>query len=310
MEKMFLDCKSLISVDLQGFNTKNVINMEYMFGRNYFLDTINIDSFDLTNTKKAASMFFLCQSLKKVALKNENINGKSSSIDMSGMFEKCYSLTDIDLTNFERKKIEKIQFMFFNCSNLTSIDTTKFDTSESTNFYSIFHGCTSLTSLNLTQMSTDNVTTMNSAFNDCISLESLDLSNWITSNVTSMTSMFYNCNSLKWVKLDQFDTSRVNSMQFMFEKCYALESIDLSMFDIRNALDFRRFFKDCKSLINIDLSNFNGSRISSSMRCEDMFDTNGPKATIKYNSNIFGKYLENEIPDTWDKIDISENDTI
>ena len=99
-------------------------------------------------------------------------------------------------------------------------------------------------------------------------------------------------------------------MQFMFEKCYALESIDLSMFDIRNALDFRRFFKDCKSLINIDLSNFNGSRISSSMRCEDMFDTNGPNATIKYNSNIFGKYLENEIPDTWVKIDISENDTI
>ena len=59
MAKMFLDCKSLISVDLGKYNTKNVINMEYMFGRCYNLIKINIkDNFYLTNTIKTNSMIF------------------------------------------------------------------------------------------------------------------------------------------------------------------------------------------------------------------------------------------------------------
>ena len=78
--------------------------MEYMLGRCYNLIKINIkDNFYLTNTIKTNSMIFYVDLLKEVSLKNENINGELSSIDMNSMFEKCNSLINIDLINLKEK---------------------------------------------------------------------------------------------------------------------------------------------------------------------------------------------------------------
>jgi len=55
---MFYDCYSLVSLDLSNFNTKNVINMAYMFGRCRNLKFLNLKNFNTEKTNTMQGIFF------------------------------------------------------------------------------------------------------------------------------------------------------------------------------------------------------------------------------------------------------------
>ena len=84
---MFYNCKNIIDIDFSKFDTKNVIDMKYMFGC-ISLKTLNLSSFNTKNVK-----------------------------DMSNMFYKCYFLKTINLSSFNIKKCKKydgyVQWMLF-----------------------------------------------------------------------------------------------------------------------------------------------------------------------------------------------------
>ena len=86
---MFSDCSSLTSLDLSGFNTLNVTNME--------------------------RMFYECSSLTSLDLSNFNT---SNVTNMRDMFAYCTSLTSLDLSNFNTSKVTNMYGMFWNCEKL------------------------------------------------------------------------------------------------------------------------------------------------------------------------------------------------
>ena len=55
------------------------------------------------------------------------------------MFRGCYSLNEIDLSNFNTQNLENIKQMFYDCSNLNKIDISSF-TSINLDYKELFNG--------------------------------------------------------------------------------------------------------------------------------------------------------------------------
>ena len=75
MERMFQDCKTLISLDVSNFDTSNVERMALMFCECESLTELDLSSFDTskagTNGSHAyLSMFCFCRNLRKLNISN------------------------------------------------------------------------------------------------------------------------------------------------------------------------------------------------------------------------------------------------
>ena len=81
---------------------------------------------------------------EKVVIKfKQNLN----SLDM--LFDSCYSLKEVDLTNLITDQLVSISGLFNDCTILQNINLGKFNTKSISNMSFLFHGCSSLSSLNL-----------------------------------------------------------------------------------------------------------------------------------------------------------------
>ena len=75
---MFSHCTSLKKINLENFNTKNVINMKGMFGYCYSLIDLDISKFNFENFPIINSMFSFC--LKNLKRKiNNQVNLKEEA---------------------------------------------------------------------------------------------------------------------------------------------------------------------------------------------------------------------------------------
>jgi len=164
------------------------------------------------------------------------------------MFYKCYSLTNLDLSNFNTKKVIDMSYMFYDCNSLKNLNLLNFNTKNATNMSYMFSYCTSLTNLNLSNFNTKKVTNMSYMFYGCTSLTNLNLSNFNTKKVTDMSYMFYVCYSLKNLNLSNFNTQNVTNMNSLFNRCYSLTNLDISNFHTHKGINISSMFDDCYSL--------------------------------------------------------------
>ncbi len=225
---MFLDCSSLKTLDLSGFDTSKVTDMSAMFSG--------------------------CSSLEIVvfpaALETKLVT------NMEGMFSGCSSLKSLDLSKFDTSKVTDMGSMFSGCSSLKDIQfPATFTTDWVTDMSHMFEGCTSLKSLDLSKFDTSKVTDMGGMFNGSSSLEAVVFPAALeTKLVTTMNSMFYDCSSLKSLDLSKFNTARVTDMTYMFSGCSSLKSLDLSKFDMESVgYSFYSMLSGCNSLDKITL---------------------------------------------------------
>ena len=101
------------------------------------------------------------------------------------------NLTNIEnISNLNTINVTDMNNMFNRCSSLTSIDISGFDTINVTDMNGMFHGCSSLTSLDVSGFDTSNVTNMSGMFSGIDSIRTLDISNFNTSKVIDMSGMF------------------------------------------------------------------------------------------------------------------------
>ena len=144
--------------------------------------------------------------------------------DMSYMFDRCLSLTSLDVTHFNTANVTNMSSMFSSCSSLTSLDVTNFNTANVTNMGYMFKGCSALLSLDVTNFNTAKVTDMSYMFRSCVALTSLYLTNFNTANVTNMSSMFSSCSSLTTIYASsKFVTTQVSNSSGMFNNCEKLK---------------------------------------------------------------------------------------
>jgi len=214
----------------------------------------------MTNT---CYMFEGCYNLTSLDVSNFDTGNVT---DMDGMFGGCSSLTSLDVSNFDTKNVTDMGGMFGGCSSLTSLDISSFNTSKVTDMDGMFSDCSSLTSLDVSNFDTGNVIDMDGMFWGCSSLTSLDVSNFDTKNVTDMGGMFGGCSSLASLDISSFDTSKVTDMDGMFSDCSSLTSLDVSNFDTGNVTDMDGMFGGCSSLTSLDVSNFDTGNVSNMFR--------------------------------------------
>lgn len=120
MQRMFLDCTSLTSVNLSQINTANVTTMFCLFYNCNSLSSIDLSKF---NTAKVTTM--------------------------QSMFYGCSSVTSLDVSTFYTKNVKSMYYMFFGCSKLTSLNLGGFDTSNVTEMGNMFGNCSKLASITL-----------------------------------------------------------------------------------------------------------------------------------------------------------------
>ena len=187
---MFANCKNIKDINLSGFNTDSIINMQYMFyGCN--IKEINLFSFNTKNVKNMNNMFEKCKNIKYLELDFFHIN---NVINISAIFKDCSSLILLsDISKWNMENISNMSSLFEGCISLKSLpDIYKWNMKNINNISEVFKGCSSLTSLpDIFKWNTKNINNISSLFEGCSSLISLpDISKWNTKNINNISGMF------------------------------------------------------------------------------------------------------------------------
>jgi surface protein len=61
--------------------------------------------------------------------------------NMTGMFEGCQNLTELNIGNWDVSQVEKMKWMFNNCQNLTELNIGDWDVSKVKDVYQMFAQC-------------------------------------------------------------------------------------------------------------------------------------------------------------------------
>ena len=112
--------------------------------------------------------------------------------------------------------------MFLSCYSLSTLDVSEWDVGSVTNMSGMFYNCSSLSILDVSKWDVGSVTDMSNMFQGCYSLGAVDVSEWDVGSVTNMSQMFYSCYSLSAVDLSSWDVSSVNkasNTNSMFRYC-------------------------------------------------------------------------------------------
>lgn len=149
----------------------------------------------------------------------------SGATDMSHMFESCWALESLDVSQLDTSSAVDMSYMFGSCPELRALDVSGFDTGRALS--------------------------MEGMFLLDAKLEQLDLSGFDTSNVSNMRSMFEGCSSLASLDLTRFDMAKIGDMRSMFGDCAALKLVSFGSGFAADA-DATGMFEGCPALLRID----------------------------------------------------------
>ena len=77
------------------------------------------------------------------------IEVKESVNTCAGMFQVCYCINNLDMSNWDTSKVTNMGWMFSNCESLTSLDLTNWDISNVDDMNNMFYNCYSLKELRM-----------------------------------------------------------------------------------------------------------------------------------------------------------------
>ena len=141
--------------------------------------------------------YAISKNIKKVVFDASFANARPTSCFM--WFKGCFNLTTIEgIEYFNTENVTNMRYMFDGCWSLKSLDLTNFNTENVTDMYYMFAYCKSLESLDLTNFNTAKVTNMAGMFQSCYALKTIYASDkFVTDQVTESTCMFSDCSNLK-----------------------------------------------------------------------------------------------------------------
>ena len=225
----FYKCQQLEEVyHIQNLNTQLVTDMSWMFFACLNLKTIDVSGF---NTKNVTDMLNLFSGGYMGIMQLKEIRGlenfrTSKVTDMNGMFFRCGNLTSLNVSSFDTSNVTDMESMFNGCTKLTSIDVSNFNTSNVTNMSYMFCGHYEDTVMSLQEIrglenfNTENVIQMQGMFARCTGLTVLNLSSFNTIKVTDIYEMFRDSNNLVTIYVSNgWDMQNVTNSIVMFQNC-------------------------------------------------------------------------------------------
>ena len=277
MNNMFDGCNTLPEVDLSHFDTRKVINMNYMFAYSS-LSELDLSTFDTHSVTDMEGMFTGCSSLNTITVgKDWTIENVANSIDM---FNDCYTLVGGNGTAYDSDHTDATYARFDFGEENPGYLTGKFEPyaalydGKLTFYYDMAREERSGIKFDLNTNSTTppdwdaykkDITAVAFDpmfayarpvvtycwFNQMINLKEIEGIEYLnTSEVTDMTSMFFGCSSLTGIDVSHFDTRKATSMHSMFRNS-GITSLDLSNFETWDVVLMGSMFQDCSSLQTI-----------------------------------------------------------
>ncbi len=280
MEKMFSECRDVSDLDIDNWNTSNVISIKGMFAYCESLPTLNIKTklrTDGDSTTKAWDI--------------------SKVTSLSQTFYHCKLLKDIDISNWNTSNVATAQMAFQGCEALENLDLktkvamvgdttyTAWDLSKNTSLYKTFYSCSALETLDISNWNTSKTTSIRETFTYCSSLPALDIKTkvvtvgentytaWDTSNNTSLYETF-GTTGLESLDISNWDTSKVTSLERTFDYSRSLKNLDVETktvsvgdssyiaWDTSSNKTLMRTFAGCSSLVNLDIRNWNTDNVT------------------------------------------------
>ena len=205
--------------NIKKINTSNVTDMSYMF-QSSIIKSIDLHTFDLSNVTNMSYMFQCCAYLTDFSfftLPYNDDNIPSKITEMQFMFYGCTSLATVDdFYCIDTSNVINVRCMFQKCSSLTELDLSSWNTSNLAYTSDMFNGCSSLTELDLSSWNTSNVLSLKSFVYGCTKLTSINVSNWDTSNTISFAGAFSQCPALTTIDISSWDTNKSTSKTYNF----------------------------------------------------------------------------------------------
>ena len=154
-------------------------------------------AYDLNVGFETPGWFYQRNKIKKVVFDASFANARPTNCYI--WFKGCSNLTTIEgIEYFNTENVTNMRYMFDGCWSLKSLDLTNFNTENVTDMYYMFAYCKSLESLDLTNFNTAKVTNMKGMFCVCSNLKTIYASDkFVTDQVTESTCMFSDCSNLK-----------------------------------------------------------------------------------------------------------------
>ena len=314
---MFQGCESLTTLDLSGWNTKNVQYLTSTFQGCAGLKTLNVSTWDTRNVKGMVYAFSDCDVLETVDISKWNTS-KCTSI--AGMFEDSVSIKNLDMatktvtradgttyTAWDVSKVESLNATFRNCESLPYVDVSKWNVGSVEDMLNLFAGCDVLDGINVSDWDTSSVQTMQAVFSGCDSLTSIDVSKWSLASADTIAGMF-GCKSLPSVDVatktvtradgttyTAWDTSNVSDMSGLFSGCDIISGMDMTGWNTSNVTDMSSMFSMCYGLVDPSVQNFDTSNVTdmeamfyqcSSIKTLDLSKWDTSKVTAMGQTNV------------------------
>ena len=254
MNTMFYMMNSLKNIDVSGFNTSKVTDMCYMFFSLPRVRELDLTNFDTRNVTNMYGMFDDMTDVTKIKFSDKF--DTSNVINMGRMFSRMKSIQQLDLSHFNTGNVIDMAAMFLNSSALTSLDLSSFDTRNVEFMNLMFQGVAGVSRLRLNNFNTEKVKDMNAMFAYMSELEDLDVSSFDTRRVTNMYGMFSGVKKLRNLNVSSFNTNAVTNMGYMFTNMAALENLNINNFNTSAVTNMNNMFSGMANLRSLNLSNF------------------------------------------------------
>lgn len=130
---------------------------------------------------------------KKIHIEGWNTE---NATNMSGMFQACSELEEVDVSNFDVSNVTIMEYMFRKCRSLKKLDLTNWEVNNVRDMEKMFYHCESLKTIgNVSKWKPEALKMFDNAFNGCKVLKNVDTSKWSNyfSNNISSTDAFSDC---------------------------------------------------------------------------------------------------------------------
>ena len=244
MGSMFYETtRSMESIDLSNFDTRNVVDMSNMF------------SYDTIRNGEAPDKAPKFKNLDLSMFNTEKLE------DASAMFCDLFYLESLKIPNFNTPNLKKMDMMFSGLANLRELDISNLKTSNVKSMVLTFAWTTGLNNVDFSKMDTSKVERFIGTFAGSTINNSISALN--TSSAKATSRMFYNTHSLEDIDLSGFDVSKVKSLDDMFSQS-KFKSLNISNWNAVSALSMNDMFKEAKIPNGINFgSYFNTSNVTS-----------------------------------------------
>jgi surface protein len=237
LSQTFRNCLALDSLDLDTLNLTGVSLMnEFFFGCDQ-LQKVNSSAWEMGSVTNISNLFGFCDVIDTIQAANWDV---SSVTNFSAAFQNCPLLEYIDVSSWTTTAANNMSQIFKACSDLTNIDISGWDLNGVTTLQEIFNGCTTFDAIDVSSWDVSTVQNFDNIFRSCSGLDTIGVNNWTTTAATSMIATFYMCTNLDSVNVSNWDLNGVSNASFMFFGNTALQDVNgIENWDITTVTTFQ-----------------------------------------------------------------------